>query len=276
VVDTAQGRGYGCFVPGLPDRYAPGFADDAVAMMADRSAGRRAAFLLPLLAAGMRVLDAGCGPGTITSGLASCVEPGGRVVGVDAEASQIELARATAEAAASLHLSFEIGSVYELQFASASFDVAFAHGLFEHLARPLDALAELRRVLRPGGLAAACSSDWSAAAVEPRTADVEAALACHRQLRRQAGGDPDGGGRLPGWIREAGFDVISVEHRDEVDLAYPALAAYVGTRIEEALARAAPADRHALAEGAAAARRWQQHDGVRCTQRWVAVVARRP
>ena len=121
-----------------------------------------------------------------------------------------------------------------------------------------------------------CSSDWSAAVVEPRTADVEAALECHRQLRRQAGGDPDAGGRVPAWLRQAGFDVLSVESRDEVDLAYPALAAYIGTRIEAALEQAAPADRRALAEGAAASRRWQQHDGVRCTQRWVAVVARRP
>jgi SAM-dependent methyltransferase len=263
-------------MPERADPYVPGFADDAVAMMSARTAEQRAGFLLPLLSAGMRVLDVGCGPGTITLGLARAVEPGGSLVGVDAEPSQIELARAAAERAVAAHATFEVGTAYGLRVAGASYDVVFAHGLFEHLVRPLDALGELRRVLRPGGLAAICSSDWNAAAVEPRTADVEAALECHLELRRQAGGTPDAGARLPAWLDAAGFEIISIEQRDETDLPYPALAAYIGARIDEALVRAAPADRPALAEGLAAARRWGQHDGVRSTQRWVAVVARRP
>jgi SAM-dependent methyltransferase len=177
-------------MPERADPYVPGFADDAVAMMSARTAEQRAGFLLPLLSAGMRVLDVGCGPGTITLGLARAVEPGGSLVGVDAEPSQIELARAAAERAGAAHATFEVGTAYGLRVAGASYDVVFAHGLFEHLVRPLDALGELRRVLRPGGLAAICSSDWNAAAVEPRTADVEAALECHLELRRQAGVRP--------------------------------------------------------------------------------------
>src|SRR5712691_3778078 len=150
------------------ERYAPGWSDDAVAMMSSRTAGRRARFLLPFLANGMDALDVGCGPGTITLGLTEAVAPDGSVVGVDVEPSQVDAARATAHDAGVTNVDFHVGSVYELPFAAERFDAVLAHGLVEHLARPDDALRELRRVLRAGGVVGVCSSDWSSAVVEPR------------------------------------------------------------------------------------------------------------
>ena len=61
--------------------YAPGYAQDAVSMMAGRGAPERAEFALPLLHPGARVLDVGCGPGSITLGLS----PAAHVLGVDLE-----------------------------------------------------------------------------------------------------------------------------------------------------------------------------------------------
>ena len=160
----------------------------------------------------MRVLDAGCGPGTITRGLARAVTPGGSCTGVDGEASQIELARAHVDA---MHgnLTFEVASIYRLPFAAASFDAVLSHAVFEHLARPHAALAELRRVLRPGGVVGVCSSDWSDAQIDPRGEDVDVALRCHLLLRRKAGGDPYAGARLPGWVAAAGFLELEVDAR---------------------------------------------------------------
>jgi SAM-dependent methyltransferase len=260
----------------LADSYAPGWADDAVAMMACRTAASRAAFILPFLEPGMRVLDVGCGPGTITLGLARAVAPGGRCAGIDMAASQIELARVAAQAAATENVTFEAGSAYALPFADESLDVVHSHAMFEHLARPAAALAEIRRVLRPGGVVGICSSDWAGAVIEPRTDDVEVALRCHLELRRQAGGDPFAGGRLPVWIEAAGFVDLHASLQHEVEMSYAAFGRYVGTRIEAAAREAPEAERAALLEGAAAAARWAQHEGGSLSQPWTAVTARRP
>jgi SAM-dependent methyltransferase len=69
-------------------------------MVSRRTARDRAAFVLPLLRDGMRALDVGCGPGSITLGLAASVGPTGRVVGVDRQPSQIDLATRAAESSA--------------------------------------------------------------------------------------------------------------------------------------------------------------------------------
>jgi SAM-dependent methyltransferase len=258
-----------------PDGYAPGFAEDAVAMMASRTAAERAAFFLSSLAPGMRVLDAGCGPGAISVGLAQAVSPGGSCTGFDREPSQVELARAAA-AAARVEIQFEVASIYELPFADATFDAVLSHAVFEHLARPDAALGELRRVLCPGGVLGVCSSDWSGAEIEPRDDDVELALRCHLQLRRNAGGDPDAGGRLPVWVEAAGLVVTQVTREHHVDMPYDAFARYIGTRIEAAAVDAPAPERDDLLAGAAAARRWAQRSDGRLTQPWTAVLARRP
>lgn len=69
-----------------------------------------AGFFLPQLKAGMDLLDAGCGPGSITLGLARAVAPG-KVIGIDIEDSQFEQARATAQRE-QLNVEFRKASVY--------------------------------------------------------------------------------------------------------------------------------------------------------------------
>lgn len=128
------------------------------AELAKRTASQAAAFLLPHLRAGMHVLDAGCGPGSITLGLAAAVAPG-EVVGIDIQPSQVEQARALAAQRGVTNVRFEASNVYELPFPDGSFDAAFANSVLEHLREPVRALAELRRVLRPGGIAGVCDRD---------------------------------------------------------------------------------------------------------------------
>ncbi len=257
---------------GLGDGYAPGFADDALAMLTRRTAATRAAFFLPSLAPGMRLLDVGCGPGTITLGLAQAVAPGA-CIGIDVEPSQVALARAAAAREGVGNVAFEVASAYALPFADGSFDAAFSHALFEHLARPADVLAELRRVVRPGGVIGVCCSDWGDAAVDPRTPDVELALACHLALRRRAGGDPFAGAQLEGWVAAAGFHDVSARTRHEVDMSYRDFARYIGARIAAAVKDADGAERERLLAGADAARRWEAYNGGRLTQPWTAVTA---
>lgn len=253
--------------------YAPGWAGDALSMMGQRKADTRAAFVLPFLADGVRVLDVGCGPGTITLGLAEAVAPHGSVLGIDRQRSQVELATEMTATAGSKNLQFEQGSVYDLPVSGGSIDVAFAHALFEHLGRPADALAELRRVLRPGGLLAISSSDWSAAVLNPHTPDVNAALRGHYLLRRKAGGDPFAGGRLDALVLEAGFIEVRATESERADMAYPELARYVWTRLTAALADADASERAELERAGEAARRWADQEG-KFVMRWVEVTAR--
>lgn len=134
-------------------KYLHGYDEWTREWMAQRTATRELAFLVPHLRAGMRVLDCGCGPGSITVGLAEIVAPG-EVVGVDIERRQLEAARTLAGGRGARNLRFETGSILALPFPDASFDVVVAHFVIEHLREPLPALREVRRVLRPGGIAA--------------------------------------------------------------------------------------------------------------------------
>ncbi|MEP7214926.1 MAG: class I SAM-dependent methyltransferase, partial [Anaerolineaceae bacterium] len=89
-----------------------------------RTAATNAAFFLPHLQPEMRVLDVGCGPGSITAGLADVVAPG-EVVGVDANPAAIDMATRSAATASRPSLRFEVADLYRLPFADASFDAVF-------------------------------------------------------------------------------------------------------------------------------------------------------
>jgi ubiquinone/menaquinone biosynthesis C-methylase UbiE len=242
-------------------------------MMAGRSAADRAAFALAVVADGDVVVDVGCGPGSITGGLAEAVAPTGRVLGLDARQSQVEAGAAAARRAGRWNARFAVADAYGLPVADHVVDVYFSHALFEHLDAPDLALREARRVLRPGGTLALAASDWSRARFDPRTADVARAMEAHHRLRRSAGGDPEAGGRLAELAERAGFTGVVQTSHHRVDLSYRELARYVGSRLDTAL-RADGADDE-LRQAAEAARRWAATDGT-AEQCWTEVVARAP
>ena len=90
--------------PATPD-YTMGYSEEFLQLLHRRSAQTHAAYLLPHLKPGLRVLDFGCGPGTISVGLAKAVEPG-EIHGIDMEESQIGLARAAAQAGGHANATF--------------------------------------------------------------------------------------------------------------------------------------------------------------------------
>ena len=95
-----------------------GYSEEFRQLLDRRSADTHAAHLLPHLEPDMRVLDFGCGPGTITVGLAVAVDPG-EVHGIDMEESQIGLARSAAEAGGHANATFHVGDVTGLPFEDA-------------------------------------------------------------------------------------------------------------------------------------------------------------
>jgi ubiquinone/menaquinone biosynthesis C-methylase UbiE len=177
------------------ETYTHGHAAATVRQHGLRTATEAAAFILDELRPGMRVLDVGCGPGSITRGLAECVAPG-EVVGVDVSDEVLEIARSEAVSRRVQNLRFERGSAYELPLADASFDVAFAHQVLQHLGEPAAALREMLRVVRPGGLVAVRDVDWGTVAYWPPDPWIDRFIETHATTWRRNGGEPNMGRRL--------------------------------------------------------------------------------
>lgn len=243
--------------------YAPGYADDALSMLSARTASDRAGFVLRLLRPGMRVLDLGCGPGTISRGFVPVVGEAGRVIGMDPERAQFPREST---------VDFAVASAYALPVAANTVDVVFAHALFEHLARPGEVLTQIHRVLRPGGILALSTSDWSRARLRPRTANVDAALRGHYLLRRRAGGDPFAGKHIAPRVSQAGFQNVHTHARYRPDMPYRELAKYVESRLDAAL-KASTTDRDQLASAARSAWSWSHSGDGEFAQCWVELTA---
>ena len=173
-----------------------------------RTAMNSAAYLLPHLHTGDRLLDVGCGPGTITADLAALVAPG-RVTGLDPAPEVLPQAR---QAVAELGLDtvdFTTGDVHALDFPDDTFDVVHAHQVLQHVADPVRALREMRRVTRPGGVVAARDGDYAAFTWFPGDPVLDRWLELYREVARRNGGEPDAGRRLLSWARQAGFTDVT-------------------------------------------------------------------
>jgi len=164
-----------------------------------RTVENSAAYLLPHLRPGLRLLDVGCGPGTITADFATRLAPG-TVLGIDASAEVIDAARRDHP-----DVTFSVADVYDLGLEDASWDVVHAHQVLQHLADPVAALREMRRVVRPGGIVAARDSDYASFTWHPADERLERWLAIYQEIARANGGEPDAGRRLLSWARQAGF-----------------------------------------------------------------------
>ena len=183
---------HGRYGPAMGERaetYTHGHAESVLRSHRWRTVENSAAYLLPHLRPGVDLLDVGCGPGTITIDLAQRVAPG-RVVGIDAAADAIDAARAAAREAGRRNLELATGDVYALDHADDSFDVVHAHQVLQHLADPVAALREMRRVCRPDGVVAARDSiyramTWYPASPAPRPV-ARALLRGGRGQRRRA------------------------------------------------------------------------------------------
>jgi SAM-dependent methyltransferase len=184
--------------------------------MAKRTAAHEAAFFLPHLRPGMRVLDVGCGPGSLTLGLAEVAAPG-VVIGIDRQPSQIKRAYSLALERKKTNMRFGIADCYKLPFRPRSFEAVFAHGVLMHLSEPANALREMRRVLIPGGIAAVRDPDFGATLISPTTPLLEQWAELRIRVRQHNGSDPFIGRHHRRLLLEAGF--VHPEASAEVDRA---------------------------------------------------------
>ena len=107
--------------------------------------------LLSFLKPGMRVLDVGCGTGTITLGVAEVVKPGA-VVGIDPDEPRIDTARKwAAHVMRPKNVTFHVGDSHRLEFPDHTFDVVYSHTVLHFFLDPVVGLQEQKRVTKPGG-----------------------------------------------------------------------------------------------------------------------------
>lgn len=188
----------------LTAAYTMGYSDDFQKLLRRRNAETNAAYLLPHLKPGMRVLDFGCGPGTISMGLARAVEPG-ELCGVDMEESQIEIARTAASAGRHRNAVFQTADVSDLPFENDSFDVAHCHAVLMHAPDTKAVLTEVRRVLKPGGIISSREMFVDSSFLEPAMRDGWETFA---KLIAANGGHPQIGRELKRVFLETGFSDI--------------------------------------------------------------------
>lgn len=189
--------------------YQHGHHASVVASHGKRTAETDAAFFLSVLKPGMRLLDVGCGPGSITAGLAARIAPG-EAIGIDPSAGVIEIAKALAREKSVPHLTFEVGNIYDPGFAPGSFDAIFAHQVLQHLGRPVDALRQMRKLLAPDGVLGVRDVDWGSTIFYPEVKGMRRFLDLYYELARRNGGEPNAGRRLRHWLARAGFTATRV------------------------------------------------------------------
>ena len=186
------------------EAYTLGYSDATVRALQERTLATCAGFFLPLLRPGMTVLDCGCGPGALTLEIAERVAPG-QVVGSDIDPGQCATAQALAAARDITNVRFEPGDVYALPYPDATYDAVFSHALVTHLADPMRAFAESRRVLKPHGVLAVSANDYDACAVSPAGSAMERIFDLYPRVITHNGGNRLLARHLRGALLEAGF-----------------------------------------------------------------------
>jgi arsenite methyltransferase len=160
---------------------------------------RRATRALLALRPGERVLDIGSGPGFLAAEMAAEVGPEGKVVGVDPSDSMLEMGRRR-----DAPVEFVAGDAVALPFDDESFDAVASTQVYEYVAEMPAALAEARRVVRTGGRLLILDTDWDS--IVWHSSDRDRMLRVLEKWNDHLA-DPYLPRRLPGLLRDAGFDL---------------------------------------------------------------------
>ncbi|KAJ5594675.1 uncharacterized protein N7459_000883 [Penicillium hispanicum] len=187
----------------MPQVYTTDHSTSVLATHSWRTATNSAPHLLPHLTPTMKILDVGCGPGSITISLAAHV-PAGSVTGIEYVPDPLDGARAAAAAAGVHNVSFREGDVHALPFDDGTFDVVHAHQVLQHVRDPVHALREMRRVVREGGIVACRES--AGLVWYPENEGIALWKGVTERMQRAKGGMAHPGRMIHVWAGEAGFD----------------------------------------------------------------------
>ncbi len=160
---------------------------------------------------GEAVLEVGSGLGILTRAIAARL-PGGHVTGVEVAPAQL----AVAERDAPANVRFLPGDAHALPFPDESFDLACCRYVLEHVADPLAALREMRRVLKPGGRVCVQENDILIMELYPDCPHFATVWRRFAELQQRLGGDARVGRKLFALLRSAGFQQIELSLQPEI------------------------------------------------------------
>jgi ubiquinone/menaquinone biosynthesis C-methylase UbiE len=183
------------------------------------------------LRGGERVLDVGCGMGADVFEIAPLVGSNGQVTGVDMSAAMIDEARRRAEGRG-LPVSFEVGDSQALRFDTSTFDAVRTERMLMHVPDAELALAEMTRVLKPGGRMSVFDLDW-----ETQFCDSPQKETTRKITQSFCDGMKNGwiGRKLPRLFKTNGMHEVTVKPQT-VFIHYPFLELLLGGHVAHACA----------------------------------------
>jgi ubiquinone/menaquinone biosynthesis C-methylase UbiE len=252
----------------MTERYVHGYATEEQERLVAQAEHWRDELIISgtELPPGTRLLEVGCGVGAVL-GILGDAFPGIMLTGVDFEERQVEAARAHL-ARLGLQAELRQADALALPYDDASFDHVWMMWFLEHVADPIGALREARRVLFRGGGLTAIEVDYNSVWASPTSKALQALVAAVARTMDTTGRS-DTGARLEGWLVDAGFRSIDPGERrlaysgDELARQVPYVTAVVestlGSRVAEPELAAGLAELQALPAMPDAELRWDVH-----------------
>ncbi|OQD89658.1 hypothetical protein PENANT_c002G00339 [Penicillium antarcticum] len=187
----------------MPQVYTTDHSSKVLQTHSWRTAQNSAPHLIPYIKPTDRILDIGCGPGSISVSLAKLV-PEGSVTGVEYVSDPLPSARALASAEGVTNITFQEGDIHSLPFEDNVFDIVHAHQVLQHIADPVLALREMKRVVKTGGMVSCRESaelSWY-----PENEGIKLWRDVTERMQRASGGHPHPGRMIHCWALEAGYE----------------------------------------------------------------------
>lgn len=162
--------------------------------------------------AGSLVLEAGCGTGAQTIILAK-QSPQAHITSIDLSRESLKRAEASIKKENISNVAFMLANIFELPFYKERFDHVFVCFVLEHLKRPLEALQELKSVLKPGGSVTVIEGDHGSYFCFPESYEASLAVNCLVALQSRLGGNALIGRQIYPLLNQAGYKDVSVSPR---------------------------------------------------------------
>ena len=157
----------------------------------------------------MKILDAGCGTGTVTRKLALKI-PQGEAHGIDIDPLFIEQAKKLVLKEGTKNVRFEVGNIDNLRYDNFSFDLSYCRLVLMHVGNPVKTVTELKRVTRKDGIVAASDVDDGGLLIFPPAPKFLDLWSKYGQLARTWGQNRYIGRQLFSIFSEAGLGAITI------------------------------------------------------------------